>query len=116
MRASELLRSLADLIDSAEQPQNKAQQAIQTVAPQQVPTQDQTPELIAVEVPNEDNTESGVFVPPLQAKLEILKKSEGIPNVYDGAGQDEDELEKMKKHAGITTAQKEASEDNDIVG
>jgi hypothetical protein len=110
MRASELLRSLADLIDSAEQPQNKAQQAIQTV-----PTHDQTPALVAVEVPNEDETEAGVFVPPLQAKLEILKKSEGIPNVYDSNDQ-EDELAMIKKHAGIKPAQHIASEDNDITG
>ena len=115
MRASEILRSLADLIDSAEQPQNKAQQAIQAVRPQAVPAQDQTPTLVAVEVPSADETEAGVFVPPLQAKLEILKKSEGIPNVYDKVGE-QDELESIKKHAGITPAQHIASEDNDITG
>lgn len=116
MKASEILRSLADLIDSAEQPQmSKSQQAIQAVAPQDVPTQDQTPTLVAVAVPNKDEADAGVFVPPLQAKLEILKKSEGIPNVYDGSGQ-EDDLDTIKKHAGLTTAQKIASEDNDITG
>lgn len=100
MKASEILRSLADLIDSADQPQDSAQQAIQAVAPQ--------------EEPNKNDSDSKVFVPPLQAKLELLKKSEGVPNVYDD-GQD-DELLAIKKHAGITTAQKEASEDNDITG
>jgi hypothetical protein len=116
MKASEILRKLADVIDSVEsEPLSKSQQAIQAVAPQEVPTQDQTPNLIAVQVPNKDEADAGVFVPPLQAKLEILKKSEGIPNVYDSVGQ-EDELSAIKKHAGLTTAQKEASEDNDITG
>lgn len=115
MRASEILRNLADLIDRAEAKQSNAAQAIQAVAPQDVPTQDQTPTLVAIEVPHKDEADAGVFVPPLQAKLEILKKSEGIPNVYDGEGQ-EDELSTIKKHAGLTTAQKEASEDNDITG
>lgn len=116
MKASEILRTLADLIDSADQPQSNSQQAIQAVTAQAVPHRDQTPDLVAVAVPNQDETDTSVFVPPLQAKLEILKKSEGIPNVYDGAGQEEDELDTIKKHAGLTTAQKIASEDNDITG
>jgi hypothetical protein len=56
------------------------------------------------------------MVPPLQAKLEILKKSEGIPNTYDEQDQSTDELALMKKRAGLSTAQKEAAEDNDITG
>jgi hypothetical protein len=55
-----------------------------------------------------------VMVPPLQAKLEILKKSEGMPNVYDDEGNDE--VAVIKKNAGLTAIQHEASEDNDIVG
>ena len=31
----------------------------------------------------ETSAEPGVMVPPLQQKLEILKKSQGIDNVYD---------------------------------
>jgi len=54
------------------------------------------------------------MVPPLQAKLEILKKSEGLPSVYDKEGSDE--LSAIKKNAGLTAAQHEASEDNDITG
>jgi hypothetical protein len=54
------------------------------------------------------------MVPPLQAKLEILKKSEGIPNVYGGEGTDE--LAMIKKNAGLTASQHEASEDNDVLG
>lgn len=111
MRASEILRSLADLIDSADQPLNKAQQAIQA-APAQTP-QEKTA-MIAVSVPKNDTSDAGVFVPPLQAKLEILKKSEGLPNVYDE--ECSDEMGELRKRAGITPSQHEASEDNDITG
>lgn len=98
MRASEILRNLADLIDRAESQPSPAAQAIQAVAPQEVPTQDQTPDLVAVAVPNKDETEAGVFVPPLQAKIELLKKAVDVDNIYD---QGEDELSQMKKMAGI---------------
>jgi hypothetical protein len=58
-----------------------------------------------------------VMVPPLQAKLEILKKSEGMPNVYDEQGDEgNSELAVIKKNAGLTAAQHEASEDNDVLG
>jgi Fic family protein len=54
-----------------------------------------------------------VMVPPLQSKLELLKKSVGVDNVYDD--NDADELTIIRKNAGIS-AQIEASEDNDITG
>jgi hypothetical protein len=66
------------------------------------PTQVAEPEL-------DDNP---VMVPPLQAKIEILKKSEGIPNVYDGEGGDE--LDAIKKNAGLTAAQHEALDDEPL--
>ena len=102
MKMSNILRDLAELLDQhesqgADLSQNMTQQRM---TPQQV----QEPEL-------DDNP---VMVPPLQAKLEILKKSEGIPNVYDDEGTDE--LTAIKKNAGLTAAQHEASEDNDITG
>jgi hypothetical protein len=49
------------------------------------------------------------MVPPLQAKLELLKKSEGVPNVYDDEAADE--LTVIRKNAGITTAKQEANTD-----
>ena len=33
---------------------------------------------------SETQAEPGVMVPPLQQKIEILKKSQGIDNIYDG--------------------------------
>ena len=97
MRVADLLRKLADVIAAAET----------DTAPEQ-PT---GTELVQVEVPNDDESEPGVFVPPLQAKLELLKKSVDVPNVYDREGE-EDELVDIKKNAGIHIA----SEDNDITG
>ena len=38
------------------------------------------------------------MVPPLQQKIEILKKSQGIDNVYD---EQADELDQVKKNAGL---------------
>lgn len=123
MRASEILRNLADLIDRAEVKQNNAKQAIQAVTPQQVPTHDQEPTLVAVKVPNTDNTEAGVFVPPLQAKLELLKKSVNVDSIYDqtgadedltGRGQDnEDELDRVKKLSGVNVVAQDAAADDE---
>jgi hypothetical protein len=57
---------------------------------------------------------TGVMIPPLQQKLEILKKSAGMDNALDSEA---DELGDIKKLTGIKAViQHEASEDNDIVG
>ena len=96
MKVAELLRSLADMISSVEGGEQ----------PQQA-----EPMMTAVSVDNTDNTETGVFVPPLQAKLEILKKSVGMDNVYDGQG---DELGDIRKMAGLSPAQQEAADDEPL--
>ena len=100
MKLSDIMRDIADLLDQgqgADMSQNTTQQRM-TLAHPVEPELDDEP----------------LMVPPLQAKLEILKKSEGIPSVYDGEGTDE--LAAIKKNAGLTAAQHEASEDNDIAG
>jgi hypothetical protein len=99
MKMADILRNLADKLDSIEGGTGDApkQNRLSPVG----------------DVPGGD-TDSTTMVPPLQAKLEILKKSEGLPNVYDGEG--DDELAAIKKNAGLTAAQHEASEDNDVLG
>jgi hypothetical protein len=102
MRLADIMRDIANLLDQregqdADMSQNSTQQRL-------TPVTTNEPEL------NDDP----VMVPPLQAKLEILKKSEGMPNVYDDEG--DDEVAIIKKNAGLTAVQHEASEDNDIVG
>lgn len=101
MKVAELLRKLADVIAAAEGDTAGAEQPASQA------------ELVQVDVSNDDESEPGVFVPPLQAKLELLKKSVDVPNVYDKEGGEEpDELDDIKKNAGIAVA----SEDNDITG
>jgi hypothetical protein len=94
MKMAEILRKIADLMDQ-DSDQNR---------------------LEPVDVDTPDDEEQPVMVPPLQAKLEILKKSEGIPNVYDEGGEEQDELSMLKQRAGLTPVQQEASEDNDVLG
>jgi len=102
MKMADLLRDLADLIDqkmgsSDPAADNKTQQRMEPVE---------------VDKPNDE--EQPKMVPPLQAKLEILKKSEGIPNVYDEQGQSDTELAMIKKNAGLTAAQHEAADDEPL--
>jgi hypothetical protein len=54
------------------------------------------------------------MIPPLQAKLELLKKATGVESDYD---KEDDELDQMKHLSGIgPTLFHVASEDNDITG
>jgi hypothetical protein len=95
MKMSDILRKLADVVDTQSMPTNST---VRRTKP------------VTIEKP--EDVEGAVMVPPLQAKLEILKKSEGIPNVYD---EDEsDELTVIKKNAGLTAAQHEAADDEPL--
>ena len=102
MKMADILRDLADLIDQKMGVVDPA--ADNTTQQRMTPVKAVEPEL----------DDEPLMVPPLQAKLEILKKSEGMPNVYSGEGTDE--LAAIKKNAGLTAAQHEASEDNDVLG
>ena len=82
MKIAELFKHMIDLLDQEEQAQTQA------------PTPDD---------------ELGVMVPPLQQKIEILKKSQGMDNIYDQSAE-EDELDVVKRNAGlaiITTAEED---------
>jgi len=108
MNISELLRKLADVIASAEGDESGPQSA----------------DLSPVKVDHQDNTDTktGVFVPPLQAKLELLKKSVNVDNVYDQGGADEeltgrgndnedDELQQVKRLSGIVSTDEASSDE-----
>ena len=103
MRASEILRQMADMIDSKSQPQ-------QQPSPQQSNTDSEL-----IPVPDD------VFLPPLQAKYELLKKAVGVDNTFDenvgNVSEDpeasnhkvtpmepdeQDALARMKKAAGVS--------------
>jgi hypothetical protein len=107
MNLSEILRALADKIDSIEQP---AADHDHNTSPNQAA-------LVPVEVDNVDHTEAHTFVAPLQQKIELLKKAVGVDSIYDEPCDTEsDEMDIMKRNAGInSTAIHIASEDNDIL-
>jgi len=107
MRASEILRKLADVVAAAEGGEQGGQEPAQHV-PQNV----NTVELEPVSADNADHSDDNKFVPPLQTKIEILKKSVGMDNVYDG---DSDELSQIKKMAGLKhPAQQDAADDEPL--
>ena len=104
MKMADILRNIADLLD---QPQD----GNDGVDLSNNRTQNR---LDAVQVNEPELDDNPVMVPPLQAKLEILKKSEGLPNAYDGEGEGDDELAAIKKNAGLTAAQHEALDDEPL--
>jgi hypothetical protein len=57
-------------------------------------------QLAPAEQPSAEQPQTAVttFVPPLQAKIELLKKAVDVDSIYDQGG---DELQQMKKRAGI---------------
>ena len=114
MNIAEILRALADKVESINSGDghHPMQQA----------------ELEPVEVDNIDNTESDLMIPPLQQKMELLKKAAGEESVYDDGeceecggspcecDGEEDPLDAMKKMAGLPVAIQVSAEDNDIEG
>jgi hypothetical protein len=99
MKISDVLRKMADAVDAKSMASNTTVQRSKPVV-----------------VSKPEDVEGAIMVPPLQAKLEILKKSEGLPNVYDedDSSNNTDELSIIKKNAGLSTAQKEASDDEPL--
>ncbi len=93
MKAAEILRKLADLIDHSADDQDRPTNSVPHA------------ELEPVDVDNTDNTEPTTMVPPLQQKIELLKKATGVESHYDDqedCGCNEpDELDIIKQHAGL---------------
>lgn len=109
MKAAEILRKLADVIEQnsseGDRPTNSVPHA----------------ELTAVEVDGTDNTESSTPIPPLQAKLELLKKSMGMDNAYDTEepcdSAEDAELALIKQRAGVpVVAVQEMADDEPFEG
>lgn len=111
MKISELLRSLVDMVDRAELV-HEVPRARNDLGNFSNPEE--------VEVSNNTEDPEDLFLPPLQMKMELLKKAVGVENVYDdGSDADqeesgevgspdtqqdsgfESELAKMKKAAGL---------------
>lgn len=124
MKVSELLRVMASMLDATEQQpaQSNAQAPVvvnvitnsDQSAPVEQPATNSPHLLEPVQVNNTENDSTGVFVPPLQQKIELLKKSVGMDSVFDA--DQEDEIQKLRRAAGIknTLAQQEAADDEPL--
>lgn len=98
---ADLLHSIADMLDQKEdgRPDNSIEAGSTILKPAENET----------EHGGAGDVEVGTFTPPLQQKLDLLKKAAG-----EG---DSDELNDIKKLTGIKAViQHEAGEDNDITG
>jgi hypothetical protein len=102
MKLSDIMRDLADIID-AKQDHTEA-----------------SPQIASVDYESEDGSGAegdsrlaqqpdDVFIPPLQLKIELLKKATGVESVYDEDGEEcktqhhYDDLAAIKRNAGIDT-------------
>jgi hypothetical protein len=120
MKISDIFRQVADAIDQADSP-GRPDPQLQNPA-----------ELSAVagpygdEVAAPDNQDAGaeddVMVPPLQLKMELLKRAVGVDNIYDEGEPRADEadngdidLARMKQMAGIPVAAVSEMSDDDII-
>ena len=79
MKVSEIIRQLADILDAEEQSTDTEHLAKQP---------------------------DDLMVPPLQLKIELLKKATGVENIYDSEKEENksnsyDELAMIKRNAGI---------------
>lgn len=114
MKAAEILRKLADLVDQHSDEQDRPTNSVPHA------------ELEPVEVDNTDYSETSTMVPPLQQKIELLKKITDVDSHYDEfddegnpLDQEEsaDELDIIKQNAGINPVVVQlADDDNDILG
>jgi hypothetical protein len=108
MKMADILRSVADLLDQEgdEQSQNPANM--------EKSADDFQHDVTDGAESGDQEVELGAMMPPLQQKLEILKKSAGMDNAFD---QGSDELSDIKKLTGVKAViQHIGGEDNDIVG
>jgi hypothetical protein len=93
MKASEILRHLADVVDAAE------------AGSQPSASDDRSVEVLGNNSKNDEESNEATMIPPLQQKIELLKRSVGVDNEFD-RGFDENyqtELEDVKKNAGIAS-------------
>lgn len=82
MKAAEFLRGLIDQVQQVNQPASGVTINIGTV-------NINTPETPA----DVEDQELEVMVPPLQQKIELLKKNAGLENVYDQQADEDEPLE-----------------------
>ena len=115
MKMADILRDLADLIDQRMSQggtddigRSLGSDGGDVMANKTMQRMDPVPE------PEQDTGDDDKMTPPLQQKQELLKKVAGVDNEYDREAADcegePDELDRMKKMAGIVIA----GDENDI--
>ena len=109
MRFEEILRALADTIEQHDQ------SASQPAQPQVAIVEPETSGEV-VDQQGQAEQPDGVFIPPLQLKLELLKKAVDVDNVYDHTAEmdddahaeempiKEDEIAALRRAAGLNPA------------
>ena len=94
MKISDIFRKIADVIDHEEHA-GRPDAAIQNPAELSAAS-------AGLPVNNVDNSDAGseddVFVPPLQLKLELLKRAVGVDNIYDEGEPRADDVEEPLHH------------------
>jgi len=88
MKISDLLRQLADKIETDD-----------SKTPLSIASSDNTNTNSVAQ--GEDDPEFTTMVSPLQQKMELIKKNSGIDNIYDNTDEKNDELDQLKKNAGL---------------
>ena len=88
MKISELLRALADKLDTADGDISMAD------------TGQPHAELYPVDIENIDHAESEAMVPPLQQKLELLKKAVDVNSYFDDPQHGDDDVFDIVQPAG----------------
>jgi hypothetical protein len=107
MKPSEILRNLADMIDA------RQQNSMSTQEPETVQSDEPKTDSGLAQQPDD------IFIPPLQLKIELLKKATGVENVYDDPENESepsnsyDELEHIKRNAGINVVALDALGDDE---
>ena len=118
MKTCEILRNLADMIDA------KMQQSQSIGAPGRLSPKIQPKQPVSIDTPPEDTSglaqqPDDIFIPPLQLKIELLKKATGVENVYDDPENEQDpsysydELDHIKRNAGISVVALDALGDDE---
>jgi len=104
MKVAELLRSLLNVVDNAEVSDAVpvARDDIGNFA---------RPEEVDVQGNVEDPED--LFLPPLQMKLELLKKAVGVDNVYDN-GTDAEHEEQQEEYIGDPDSQTETTFEKEL--
>ena len=103
MKPSEILRSLADMIDAKQALRSQPGALPSGIQP--APSEE-VPELGDGDGSGLAQQPDDLFIPPLQLKLELLKKANGVDNIFDNEEESNSDqgIDRLKKLAGIFAA------------